>query len=211
MNENPHQPSPIPTPGESLTASGQVRANASTIADGGPGAMPLGPEQELQVLLMQLQERYNAAHKMRARGVQFTLWISGMAIALCWIIVSKGFLPLGQKLTISGLAVILAVGAIYFLSGLAKGFHKNRQAMIRTESALGLHSEGLFPGQGSILPSEYRNAKKRWSDHFNTLMVLLALIGLALGSLVWLTPYEQANQTPHVKIEQLYKGAKTNG
>jgi hypothetical protein len=173
--------------------------------------MPLDPEKKLQVILMQLQERYNAAHKMRARGVQFTLWISGMAIALCWTIMNKGFLPLGQKIAITGLATTLALGAIYFLFGLAKGFHKNREAMIRLESAIGLHSEGTYAPQGAILPSEYRNAKKRWSDHFNTLMVLLALIGLALGSLIWLTPCEQTEHQPTAKLERSHQGVNSNG
>ena len=211
MSEKPRQTSPIPNPGESLTASGQVKANGAAIADGGPGAISLEPDQKLQIIQSQLQERYNAAHKMRARGVQFTLWISGLAVALCWSMINKGFLPLGQKIAISGLAITLAIGAIYFLSGLARGFHKNRKAMIRLESALGLHSEGSYAPQGAILPPEYRNAKKRWSDHFNTLMVWLLVIALALGSLIWLTPSAPPKQTPPVKKEQPQKGVKTNG
>ena len=173
--------------------------------------MPLEPGQKVQVILAQLQERYNASHEMRSRGVKFTLWISGLAIALCWAIINKGFLPLGQKLAISALAVTLAGGAIYFLSGLAKGFYKNRQAMIRLESVLGLHSEGSYSPQGAILPPEYRKAKKKWSDHFNTLMVWLAIIVLALGSLIWLTPCEQLPKTTPAKLEQPHKGVQKNG
>lgn len=193
-------------PGESLTASGGVKADGSIIADGGPGAMPLDHQQKFQVILAQLQERYDAAHKMRARGVQFTLWISGLAVGLSWILINKGPLPLTQQVGVTMLAAALAFGAIYFLSALAKGFHKNRQAMIRLESALGLHSEGVFTSQGVILPPDYRNAKRRWSDHFNSLMVWLAVVALALGVLIWSGPGLELAKQPPIKTEQIQMG-----
>lgn len=49
----------------------------------------LNNDQKLQVLITELQERYNASHKIRERSTQFTLWISGMAIGLGWLLISR--------------------------------------------------------------------------------------------------------------------------
>lgn len=51
--------------------------------------MHLNENQKLQVLLADLQERYNASHKIRERSIKFTLWISGMAIGLGWLLISQ--------------------------------------------------------------------------------------------------------------------------
>ena len=37
---------------------------------------------KFQVMLTELQERYAAAHKMRERGLQFVLWLSGIVNSL---------------------------------------------------------------------------------------------------------------------------------
>jgi hypothetical protein len=53
-------------------------------------AFEIDEGQKIQVMLAELQERYNASHQIRERSVRFTLWISGMGIGLGWILVSQG-------------------------------------------------------------------------------------------------------------------------
>ena len=60
----------------------------------------LNEDQKLQVLITELQERYNASHKIRERSIQFTLWISGMAIGLGWLLISQQTLVLTQKIAL---------------------------------------------------------------------------------------------------------------
>jgi uncharacterized membrane protein len=42
---------------------------------------------KLQMLMLILQERYNAAYLIRERSMQFVLWISGLAIGLSWLLI----------------------------------------------------------------------------------------------------------------------------
>jgi hypothetical protein len=44
--------------------------------------MGISEEKKIDVLLSQLQERYDALHKMRDRSMQFVLWILGFGLGL---------------------------------------------------------------------------------------------------------------------------------
>jgi ABC-type Fe3+ transport system permease subunit len=91
-----------------------------------------------------LQERYNASHKIRERSTQFTLWISGMAIGLGWLLISRKTLVLPQKIALSLLIAALFAGTLYFIKGLRRGFQKNRGAMIKCEHALKMHDPDVY-------------------------------------------------------------------
>ncbi|MGD8446032.1 MAG: hypothetical protein PVI94_21215 [Desulfobacterales bacterium] len=58
----------------------------------------LKDDQIVQVILMQLQERYAAAHKMRERSTKFTIGLSGMAIGLAWLLMSHQTLAFSQRI-----------------------------------------------------------------------------------------------------------------
>jgi len=49
--------------------------------------MELNDNMKLQVLIMGLQERYNASHQMRARSMQFALRISGMSVGWSYLLI----------------------------------------------------------------------------------------------------------------------------
>ena len=51
--------------------------------------MEIPNDREPEILLAVLQERCAASHTMRARGMQFTLWISGLALGLAWLLISQ--------------------------------------------------------------------------------------------------------------------------
>ena len=172
--------------------------------------MVLNEDQKLQVLIAELQERYNASHKIRERSVKFTLWISGMAIGLGWLLISQKTLFLSQRVALTLLIFALSAGTIYFIMGLRRGFIKNREAMIRNERALGMHDPGVYLEDTSLLPAKYSNTKKKWSDHFHTLYVWLILVALSLLILTWTCPTQQEDLKQNSKTEQL-KGGKENG
>lgn len=150
--------------------------------------MKLNDEQKFQLLLEVLKERYNSASHMRARSTQFTLWISGMAIGLAWILVSRESILVSQRLSITGLIVTLAGGSGYFLVALARGLNSNRRIMIKTERALSLFEPGIFVPDSSLLPVEYNSLNHKWSHHSVIHAVWLLLIAISLLTLTWIHP-----------------------
>ena len=172
--------------------------------------MHLTEDQKLQVLLAELQERYTASHKMRERSIQFTLWISGMAIGLGWLLISQTDLGLSQRVALTLLIAALFGGTLYFMLGLLRGFRKNREAMIRSERALGMYDSGVYLADTSLLPAEYSRTKRKWSDHFCTLCVWLILVAVSLFILTWTCPNPSKYLSTKAKTEQV-KGGNDNG
>ena len=172
--------------------------------------MHLNEDQKLQVLLAGLQERYNASHKIRERSIQFTLWISGMAIGLGWLLISQKELVIPHRVSLTLLILALFAGTIYFLMGLRRGFRKNREAMINCEHALGMHDSGVYLTEESLLPFEYSRANRKWSDHFHTLYAWLILVAVSLLILTWTCPKPKKNLSINIKTEQI-KGEQQNG
>jgi len=146
-------------------------------------------EDKLKILLAELQERYAASHKIRERSLQFTLWISGMAVGLSWLLISQKILAFAQQIALTLLIVVLFGGALHFIMGLQRGFQNNRKAMITIERVLGMHEASVFLPNTPLLPPEYEKTEGKWSSHFCTLSVWLGLVTLALLILIWAHPY----------------------
>ena len=170
--------------------------------------VPLDEGRKFQVLLAELQERYAAAHKMRERGLQFVLWLSGIAIGLTLILISQKELTVIQKGTLSALVTVLFIGALHIISGLRRGFKKNRETMIRIEEALGLHQDNCYLKESSLLPTDYRSTKHKWTDHFSTLLIWLALLAISILVLTWAGPCQTADVSKAIEIQQPTKGTK---
>ena len=167
----------------------------------------LNDDQKLQVLLVELQERYNASHKIRERSTRFTLWISGMAIGLAWLLISQNELVLAQRFALTLLVLALFMGTFFFVIGLRRGFQKNREALIRSERALYMHDSGVYLADAALLPAEYNKTKTRWSDHFCTLCIWLVVVAVSLLILTWTCPEPIHKHATTTKIEQI-KGGK---
>jgi len=155
--------------------------------------LELSAEQKLQVLLTEIKERYDAAHKMRERGTRFTIWISGMAIGLAWILVQQESLTLQQRSALSALVIALTVGAGYFILGLRCGFRSNRETMIQVEDALGLFDSGVYLDDRSVLPAAYKATTGKWRHHFRILFAWLLLTAISLLALTWTCPNRAVN------------------
>ena len=170
----------------------------------------LSVDQKFQVLLAELAERYSAAHKIRERSTQFTLWLSGFAIGLAWLLVSQSPLSTSQRIGLTFLIAVLFCGAFYFITGLGRGFRTNREATIRVERALGMYDSGVYFTNSSLLPAEYGRTNRKWSHHFLTLYVWLAVTGVSLLYLTWTRAAIEKEVPPAKKIEEI-KGGKSNG
>ena len=147
--------------------------------------MNISEDKKPEILLAVLQERYVASHNMRARGMQFTLWLSGLALALSWVLISAAPLSTPQCWALTGLIVVLFAGTLYFIAALRRGFQNNRRAMISAEQALGMHESGTYLEDAPLLPGEYTSAKPKWNDHFRSLFVWILLLGVCLLVLTW--------------------------
>ena len=166
---------------------------------------------KIQVLLIELQERYAAAHKMRERSTRFTIWLSGMAVGLAWLLISQKTLLLSQRLALTLLIATLWTGAGIFILGLRKGFQSNRRAMIKSERALSMYEPGVYLKEDSLLPSAYKGTNSKWNDHFSTLCIWLCVVAFSLLVLAWTCPEQtETGLLPVKKIENI-KGDKKNG
>lgn len=165
-------------------------------------------EMKIQILMMGLQERYNASHQIRGRSIQFALWISGMAIGLSWLLICQTSLGLFQQIALTLLIGTLFSGTIYFMAGLRKGFNNNRKAMVTCERALLMHEPGVYLTDEPLLPEEYKNTEKKWSDHFRTIYAWLILVALSLVILTWSCPNAERQDTTINKTEQIKGGYK---
>jgi hypothetical protein len=171
----------------------------------------LKDEHKIQVLLIELQERYAAAHKMRERSTRFTIWLSGMAVGLAWLLISQKILEFSQRLALTMLIVTLWAGYGVFILGLRKGFQSNRRAMIKSEKALGMYEAGVYLQENSLLPAEYKQTKGKWNDHFSTLCLWLCFMALSLLILTWTCPDHAENKVSSAKKIEQIKGGNPNG
>ncbi len=169
--------------------------------------MNLNDDQKVQVMVAELQERYGASHKIRERSTQFTIWLSGLAIGLAWLLISNKGLSYYQLFTLRILILALWGGAAVFILGLRKGFNGNHRTMITCERALGMFDKGLYLSNESLLPVLYATPRERWCNHFNTLCVWLCIIALALLLLTWTCPTHNAVNPSKNKMENS-KGEK---
>jgi hypothetical protein len=171
----------------------------------------LDSNQKFQVLMAELSERYNAAHKIRERSIQFTLWLSGMAIGLAWLLLSeKWSLSSQHRVALTFIEAALFGGGLHFLMGLARGFRTNREAMLRVELALGLHDSGEYLSKDSLLPREYNRITRKWSHHFVTLYIWLTVVGFSLLCITLAHSILKNSVSSPTKIEQR-NGGQNNG
>jgi len=150
--------------------------------------MKISEERKLDVLLAQLEGRYDALHKMRERSMRFVLWILGLVLAMAWLLINETVLTCVQKCVITVLLLVLGVVSFLFVYAIARGFKANRKIMIRTETALELYERDCYGISESILPPKFSCQKIGWTGHFNTLYGLIIIVFLSLIFLTWTNP-----------------------
>jgi hypothetical protein len=149
--------------------------------------MQFSDDKKVDILLALLKERYESSHKMRERSYKFTVWISGLAIALIWLVLNSYSLSYPQKLTLIILALVLGSLSIWFLRSIERGFNTNREVTINIEEALGCYESNFF-GQGVLYPDQYKSSQKTRTSHFISLYILLGAVIVGLIIIVLISP-----------------------
>lgn len=147
--------------------------------------MEISEEKKLEILLAQLQERYEALHKMRDRSMQFVLWILGFGLGMAWLLINEAALTCIQQWAITLLLVLLGIATFLFVCGIERGFEASRKIIIKLETVLKLYEQDFYTKKEFILPPEYADEKKRWTDHFKTLYVIIISVFITLIVLTW--------------------------
>lgn len=150
--------------------------------------MKIPEEKKLEILLAQLQVRYEALHKMRDRSMQFVLWILGFGLGMAWLLISEASFTLSQKILISILLIGLGGTTLYFVWSIGRGFNVTRQIIIRLEKYLKLDDKNYYDISESILPPKYFLIKTGINGHFKTLNTLILVVFIALMLITWFRP-----------------------
>lgn len=150
--------------------------------------MEISEEKKLEILLVQLQERYEALHKMRDRSMQFVLWILGLGLGMAWLLINEIDLTCNQQKAITGLLILLGFTTFWFVYGIERGFKINRRTIIKIENVLKLHERDFYGIPEPILPIQFAKEKIKWTDHFKTLYVIIVTVFIALIVLTWANP-----------------------
>jgi len=150
--------------------------------------MDISEEKKLEILLAQLQDRYEALHKMRDRSMQFALWILGFGLGLAWLLISEIETSYNQQITITIILIAILILTMLFVKAIGHGFNRNRAIMIRIETALKLFEKDTYGIEASILPDEFRKQGTGLAGHFKTLYLLIGTVFLLLIVLTWINP-----------------------
>ena len=78
----------------------------------GSAVIQLSADHRFQILVAQINERYQAWHHMRARSMQFTLWILGLAVAASWNLLQDPSGHHSQRIAATGLVLLLGGAAL---------------------------------------------------------------------------------------------------
>ena len=164
--------------------------------------MNLSNDDKVAVLINQLNERYNSAHRMRERSLKFSIWIMGFAVALIWILLKGEALTPFQKTVLTIIVGICTLASFWFLLSIQKGFGKNKELMIDLEKALGLFKEGEYVESKVLFPSDYKKKKKSLWSHFHSIYFLLFPVSILLIILIWISPGKKIEKNQREKQTQ---------
>lgn len=131
-----------------------------------------------ETLHNELAERRRALSEIRSTVYKFVAAVSAAGITLFWLLLTECDLSLAQTIALSIFVIAMAGFVHLFLNSLQKGFQKNREIMINLETRLGLHD-------GSLLPEEYKSAKKKSSDFIPMAKIFILFASIAIVVVSW--------------------------
>lgn len=156
---------------------------------------------EDSVLLKVLELRMSVERDIRERSEKFTLWMAGLCFAASAALLVGGR-TLGPRYTLYMIlgAVGLGIGEIWNLLSLSVGFGRNRECMVRIETALGLYDSGAFLPREALYPQCFRAASmdSLWRRGLRHFVVLFVWVAIAVGVLVMaiaVRPVDSAENT----------------
>ena len=138
------------------------------------------------LLLALLKEKYEAAHQMRQRSQNFTVWILGLGIALAWKLFDGHPLDIVHKIVVTIFVLGLAYYSKDFIGCIEAGFEKNRDLTKSIEEELGLYADGFCQSGAALYPHSYRDLSKKNTHHFSSLRRLLCSAEIFLITFIWI-------------------------
>lgn len=150
--------------------------------------MQIDNGKKIDILLNLLKERYEASHKMRERSMGFATWVMGFGIALIWILLSGSPLGLWQKIVLTCFIFVGGILTRKFLKSIQVGFENNHKVMVKIEETLGCYEKGVYVGEESLFPENYKDLSNKETSHFGSIYVWLVAMGLVLILMIWLLP-----------------------
>jgi len=157
--------------------------------------MSCSDDNKLEIILMQLGERYNALHKMRDRSTSFTLWILGFGLGLAWVLTKEAELSWPESAFLILFLILMTYISVNFLAAIHRGFNKNRDIVIHIETSLDLYNKNNYTCS-PILPNEYARRRAHWANHFTTLYLLVITTSICLIVLAVACPIKATKKAP---------------
>lgn len=152
--------------------------------------MEIPENKKLDVLMAQLQERYDALHKMRDRSMQFVLWILGLGLGMAWLLINEVELSSTQRLFLTIFLIVISLAVWFFVHAIACGFKANLGIIIRIEKVLKLYENEYYGISNPILPCKFSRQKCGKTGHFNTLYMMIVIVFIALIVLTLTNPFK---------------------
>jgi hypothetical protein len=146
--------------------------------------MEIGEQDKVQILLAQLERRYEAIEKIRERVYNISIWTLGIFLGAAGLIVQGNIqLSLLAKIFLAVAGGFALVAILFYVKDLERGFRNQFQVVVQIEMLLGLGKKGFFAPEEELYPSEWTQAgTKLGSGRFFRNTYLL----LSLGAVVLL-------------------------
>ena len=121
--------------------------------------MEISEKDKVQILLAQLERRYDAIEKIRERVYSISIWTLGIFLGAAGLVV-QGNIQLGLLakifLAIAGGFALVAI--LFYIKDLEKGFRSQFQVVVQIEMLLGFGKQGFFAPEEELYPSEWAQA-----------------------------------------------------
>jgi hypothetical protein len=146
--------------------------------------MDISAEKKVDVLIAVLESRMIQIEHIRNRSVAFLLWMSAIFIFIAsYLITEKLAIDVWQKVGITLMLLVTSVLVLLQVSILHKGFHNHLGILVKTETILGLYSQGMY-AEEAMFPQRWKKPAQI-SEFFKFIYMAVGLITLLLLSLIW--------------------------
>jgi hypothetical protein len=144
--------------------------------------MKISEEEKVEILLAQLQRRYEAIEKIRERVYNISIWALGIFLGAAGLIVQGNIqLSWPAKAFLAIAATFALVAVLSYIKDLERGFRSQFQVVVQIEKLLGFSKPGFFGPEEELYPPEWKKAgTKQGKGNFFRNTHLLLYLGAAL-------------------------------
>jgi hypothetical protein len=121
--------------------------------------MEISEQDKVQILLAQLDRRYEGIEKIRERVYSISIWTLGIFLGAAGLIVQGNVqLSLPAKIFLALAEALALVAILFYIRDLERGFRNQFQVVVQIEILLGLGKQGFFAPEEALYPSEWAQA-----------------------------------------------------